>query len=209
MLQRWGRIIRDRWCKCVVRCVPVLLLTSSVWAAGDLASLVRAYRQGPTPARKSAVQSYAVTHPKEAALAHFALGVAAFEQKDYAGAVEALKRANLPEIADYTAYYLAAARVESKDLDGIASDLAATHSTEVRSPFASKAWVLEARAAGAGAVQLLRDHYAELPQPDGDVALAEAYQVSGDLPHAVEFYQRVFYQYVSGDAVGRAAAALL
>ncbi len=36
-----------------------------------------------------------------------------------------------------------------------------------------------------------------------------AYQAAHDLPHAVEYYQRVYYQYPSGDAATRAAAALL
>src|SRR5262249_30859668 len=58
-------------------------------------------------------------------------------------------------------------------------------------------------------VRLLVDHAGELPQPDGDLALADAYQAANDLPHATEYYQRVYYYYPSGDAAIRAAAALL
>jgi soluble lytic murein transglycosylase len=155
------------------------------------------------------VESYAVTHPKDAALASLALGVVAYEQADYPSAIANLKRASVGPIADYAAYYLAAARVEAKQTEGVAKDLAATHNTEVRSPLAGKAWLLEGRALGADGVSVLREHYAELPQPEGDVTLADAYQSAGDAPHAVDFYQRVFYQHVVGDPAARAAAALL
>lgn len=187
----------------------LLFSAAQARAAGDLASLVRAYRQSTTPARKAAVQSYAVTHPKEAASARLALGVIAFEQKDYEAAIADLKRVRIPQIADYTAYYLGAARVESKQSDGVSQDLAPVYAAEIRSPLAGPARLLEARALGAGAVAFLREHYAELPQPDGDLALGEAYQAGGDLPHAAEFYQRVFYKYVAGEAAARSAAALL
>ncbi|MBZ5726838.1 MAG: lytic transglycosylase domain-containing protein [Acidobacteriia bacterium] len=182
--------------------------------AGSLASLVRAWRDTPTPARRAAVESYAAAHPKDAALARLAIGIVASEQKDYTTAIAALKKvqAKLPQIADYTAYYLAAARVESRDFSGVAHGLLAAHSGASPSPLSGRAWLVEARAlketAGADAVRILRDHYAELPQPDGDAALAECYQAARDLPHAADFYQRVFYQYPTTDAATRAAAAL-
>ena len=220
-----ARIIPDHWSKhggskhsphqhgaakrVLLRALLLLGAAGAAGAAGDLASLVRAYRQAPTPARQAAIQSYAVTHSKEDALAALALGVAAYEQKDFPSAIANLKRAAVLPIADYAAYYLAAARLEAKQTEGIAKDLAPTHNTEVRSPLAGYAWVVEGRALGSEGVRLLREHYAELPQPDGDLALADAYQALGDLPHAAEFFQRVFYQYVSGDAAARSAAALL
>ena len=58
-------------------------------------------------------------------------------------------------------------------------------------------------------MRLLREHYAELPQPEGDVTLADCYQAANDLPHAAEFYQRVYYHYLSGAAASRAAVALI
>jgi len=182
-----------------------------------LAALVRQYRQSPTPARRAAVQSYAAAHGKETggALARLALGVAAYEQGDFAGAVAALKvlPARLPQIADYPAYYLAAAQVELKSFDGVAQELAPAHAAAVRSPLTGRAWLIEARALQPAqpkeAVRILREHYGELPQPDGDVTLAGAYQAAADLTHAADFYQRVYYQYISGEAASRAAAALL
>jgi soluble lytic murein transglycosylase len=182
---------------------------------GDLKSLVRAYRASPTPAGRAAVESYAALHPQEDSLARLALCVVSYEQKDYPAAIAALQPlpAKLPQIADYVAYYLAAARVESQDFDGVAQDLAPAHASESRSPLEGKAWLLEARAlqstAAADAVKLLRDHYAQMPQPDGSLALADAYQAANDLANAVEFYRRVYVQYPTGDAAGTAESALL
>jgi len=184
---------------------------------GDLASLVSAWRESPSPARRAAVESYAAAHPKDdnGALARLALGVGAYEQKDYAAAIALLRKVppKLPPLADYIAYYLALSRVESKETGGVATDLAPAHSTEIRSPYAARAWLVEARALqvtdAAASVRLLRDHYSELPQPEGDVTLADSYQAANQLPQAAEFYQRVYYQYLTGDPANRAAAALL
>ena len=184
---------------------------------GSLASLVKAWRDSPAPSRRAAVEAYASAHAKDSlgTLARLALGVVEYQQKDFSGAISALSKAQgkLPAIADYPAYYLAAARMESKDLDAVADTLRPVRDAALRSPLAGKAWVLQARALQSTdarqAARLLRDHYAELPQPEGDVTLADCYQASKDLARAAEFYQRVYYQYLTGDAAGRAAAALL
>ena len=100
--------------------------------------------------------------------------------------------------------------MDSDDFEVTAADLAAARRN---SPFHGKSWLVEARArkasAAPDAVRLLREHYAELPQPEGDVTLADCYQAANDLGHAAEFYQRVYYHYLGGTAASRAAAALL
>ena len=189
----------------------------AVPSGAGLPELVRAYRDSPSPARRAAIEAYAKAHAKETSgsQARLALGVAAYEQKDFPGAIENLRGlgAKLPRIADYVAYYAGAARVESNDFDGVGRDLEPVHAGAVPSPFAGRAWLIEARALKssqpAEAVRLLREHYNALPQPEGDVTLADSYQAANDLPHAAEFYQRVYYQRISGDASARAAAALL
>jgi soluble lytic murein transglycosylase len=186
-------------------------------APQDLASLVRTLRSSPSDAGRAAVESWAKSHARDISgpLARLALGIVEYEQKDFAAAAADLKQAQgkLPQIADYTAYYLSAARVELKDFEGIAKDLEPARSMPVRSPLANRSWILQARAMQtaqpAEAVKILREHYADLPQPEGDLALADCYQAFNDLPHAVDFYQRIYFQYLTGDAAGRAAAALL
>jgi soluble lytic murein transglycosylase len=182
----------------------------------DLASRVRAYRDSPTPARRAAVESYAAAHSKETSggLAQLALGVVAYEHKDYPAAIAALRKVQkLSQIADYTAWYLAASRVESNDAAGIANDLAPTHSTPWLSPLSAKAWLLEARALKttqpAEGARIVRELYAELPQPEADLTLADCYRAANDLLRAAESYQRVYYQFPTGAASTRAGAALL
>jgi soluble lytic murein transglycosylase len=183
----------------------------------DLPVLVGTYRETSSPAAKAAVEAYAAGHVKELSgtLARFALGVAEYEQKDYDGAISNLLKASgkLPEIADYLAYYLAAARVENNDMTGVAELLVPVHRSKWPSLYTGKAWILEARAlkpAEPGeAARLLREHYSALPQPEGDITLADCYQAAGKLAEAAEYYQRIYYSRISGDAAARAAAALL
>jgi len=186
---------------------------AAVGAANTLPKLVRAYRADPSAPRRAAVERWAALHAQDAPLVQLALGVVAYEQKDYAGATANLRKARpkLPRIADYVAYYLAASRVEAGDFDGVAHDLEPAHVPPL-SPEAGRAWILEARARQAadpaGAVQLLRTHYSELPQPDGALTLADCYLAAGDAGSATDFLERTNAQYVSGDAAARAAAAL-
>jgi soluble lytic murein transglycosylase len=207
-----AKIIPAPWFSALALAAAALL---SAAANGDLKSLVRAYRANPSPAGRAEVEAYAASHPNEEALARLALGVVSYEQKDYAAAVATLQplAGKLPRIADYAAFYLAAARVESNDFAGVVSDLAPAHTGESRSPLEGKAWILEARAlqstAAADAVKTLRDHYAQLPQPDGAMALADSYQAANDLANAADFYRRVYVQYPAGDAAAKAEAALL
>src|SRR5712671_2172005 len=181
---------------------------------GPLATLLRTWREAPTPAHRVAIASYLATHPKEAPLANLAFGIAAYEQRNFPVAISLLKPlpAQLPYVADYAAYYLAAARVEAADYAGIAADLAPTRRNALDSPLAARSWILEARALRAAApdaaVQLLLTHYDELPQPEGDVTLADSYQAANNLPRAVDYYQRVYFNYLSGDAFTHAASAL-
>ena len=196
--------------------LSLLALTAiSSPSPSGLAALVRADRETPSPARRAAVEQWAASHPPDAPLARLALGIAAYEQKDFAGSIAQLKklRGQLPQVGDYIAYYLAAARVEARDFDGVAADLAPTHAAAMVSPFSGRAWILQARAARdsapAEAVRVLREHYADLPQPEGDINLADSFLAAGDQAHAAESYQRVYYQFVSGDAEARAAAAIV
>src|SRR5947209_338069 len=206
--------------------LALCFISGAMFAAGsrELAGLAQAYRDTPNPIRRAALASYGAAHQNDTTgpLARLALGVAEYEQKNYAEAIAALEpiQSKLPQIADYAAYYLAAARVELSDAAADAAmavaavnELSPVHSSATLSPLSGKAWLVEARARQtsdpAAAARLLRDHYAELPQPDGDLTLAACYQAGHDFAHAADFYQRVCYRYVTGDAATRAAAALV
>jgi len=147
--------------------------------------------------------------------AKLAAGIDRFEQKHYAEAVQNLQaaRPKLPKLADYTAYYLASAHTELQEYNKVAADLAPFRDLSITSPLSAKAYLLEARAqvetgAAEKAIDFLREHYADLSQPLGDMGLAQAYEAAGDRPHAVHFYQRVYFQYPASDAALRAAKSL-
>ncbi len=207
-----AKITRGRWFSLIA-----VLAFSTLAAAQPPETLARAYRESPTPARRAALEHYAAAHGRDAngALAQLTLGVTAFEQKDYPAAILHLRAAEgrLPQLADYIAYFIAAARVEAQDAGVSARDLAPVHKAPVLSPHETRAQLVEARAliaanAPAGAIAVLRAHYSDLPQPDAAMALAQAQQAAGSLPEAVAAYQFVFTQYPMSDAAGAADAAL-
>ncbi len=180
-------------------------------------SLSRAYRESPTPARRQALERFAASHKDvNGALAHFSLGVVSSEQKQFPDAVQHLAAAQsrLPKLADYVAYYLAAARLETGASPAAARDAGSVRAVPISSPYAARAIVIQARALAASgspqqAIRMLSERYADLPQPDGGLAMAMAYEAARDLPHAVAYYQRVYYEYPDGDQATRAAAALI
>ncbi len=207
-----AKTIRGRWFSLVA-----VLALSTLAPAQSPETLARAYRDSPTPARRAALERYAAAHAGDVngALARLALGITAYEQKDYPAAIQHLRAAEgrLPKLADYVAYFLAAARVEAQDAGVSARDLAPVHQAPVLSPHDTRAQLLEARAltaanAPAGAIAVLRAHYSDLPQPEAAMALAQAQQAAGSLPEAVAAYQFVYTQYPVSDAAGTAEAAL-
>ncbi len=208
--------IRVRWRSGTAAAAVALAIGAAALRPAEapaLAPLVRAYRAAPTPANRAAVEAYIAAHPADAALGQLALGITAYERKDFADAALELRNlaAALPRIADYAGYYLGAARVESGDFENAAADLAPTHAAP-RSPLAGLAWIAEARSkqttAPLEAVRTLRDHFNELPQPDGDMTLADSYQAANESAQAADFYQRVYTAYPLAPATAKAAVAL-
>jgi soluble lytic murein transglycosylase len=208
-----AKTIPARWSKVGQLILAAVAFQAACFAAtpSALGVLIHSYRDSPTPTRRAAIQTYIAAHPTDAPLANLALGISAYEQKDYTAAISLLVPipAQLPKISDYAGYYLAASRVEASDFASVPADLAATHRN---SPLNGASWVLEARArqstGPAAAARLLADHYAELPQPEGDVVLGDCYRAAQDIPRATEAYRRVYTQYLTGDFASRAAAAL-
>jgi soluble lytic murein transglycosylase len=218
----WEKNILDRcfrlWGRAVLAWM-VLAPAVAIFAetAQTAESLGRAYRESPAPARRQAIERFAASHKDvNGALAHLTLGIVSFEQKQFPDAIQHLSAAQsrLPKLADYIAYYLAAARLETTDSPAAARDAAAVRVAPLSSPFAAKSVVIQARAlaasgAAAEAIRMLSERYADLPQPDAGLALAVAYEAARDLPHAVAYYQGVYYEYPDGDQATRAAAALI
>ncbi len=102
-----ARNIRARWCK---RPPPVLSPSRSSRPPRRRDSPRWFAPIGPRPTPRAATLSNPTPRriPAEEPLARLALGVTAYEQKDYAAAISALAALpeKLPLIADYPAYYL-------------------------------------------------------------------------------------------------------
>lgn len=133
------------------------------------------------------------------------------DAKHYPAAAKALDglEKKLPKLADYVAWYRATALSESKEFAQVPVALAGVWKQSPESPFRARAALLAADAylksdQPAAALKLLRDRYAELTQPLGDLAMADALAASGDAVAAAIYYQRVYYGYPSTQAAGLA-----
>jgi peptidoglycan lytic transglycosylase len=150
-----------------------------------------------------------------AAAKRFAQGVDQYNKKQYAEAARQLDglSGNLPDLVDYVAYYEAAASVELKDYARARKDLAPLLQFPHASPVLGKGIILAARTlkelnAAEDAIRLLRERYSALPQPTGDLVMGDTFVAAGQLPMAVQYYQRVYYGYPGTDAAATAAAQL-
>ncbi|HEY1204256.1 MAG: transglycosylase SLT domain-containing protein [Bryobacteraceae bacterium] len=153
--------------------------------------------------------------PAAADLALLKAGIDEQGRKQPAAAVRDLKavRDRLPQLADYIAYSLGAAEFDLGDFDAAISELEPVWNAVPPSPLAGQAALVAARAykqsaKPADGTNVLREHYAQLPQPSGDTLLAECYRASGDLASAAVFYQQVYYQYPLSAEAAEAAPAL-
>jgi soluble lytic murein transglycosylase len=185
---------------------------------GSPAPDYQSYRANPTPAIKAQIAAYAKTHAKEqsGALANFALGMTSFAQKNYTDAQQYLLAAQplLPRLADYVSFYIASAKAQFNDDTGVARELAPFPNPVLPlSPLAPQLTLLQAKAlihthAFLTAIKVLREAFDGLPQPDGDLALAQAYEGQGELAQAAVLYQRVYFTHPATPLAVDAAAAI-
>lgn len=141
-------------------------------------------------------------------LADLKSGSVALDNKRYSAAIATLaplpKR--IPKLADYAAWFLASAQFESGDFAAVEKSLDPVWKQSPPSPLAARAVILAARAYGQDgknkeAVEILRTHYTSLPQPEGDLAMAGAFEAAGDRVSAAVYFQRVYYGFpVSAEA---------
>jgi soluble lytic murein transglycosylase len=136
------------------------------------------------------------------ALKDLKAGVDALEAKRYPGAIASLSSLpkRLPELADYAAWFLATAQSESKDYPSVPKTLELVWKQTPVSPLAARAALLAAdaymqTAQASAAVEVLRKNYAILAQPEGDLALAKAFEAASDAVSAAVYYQHVFFGY--------------
>ena len=133
---------------------------------------------------------------------------AAFEARRFPAAIATLEplAKRLPALNDYVAWYLASAQFGSQDYAAVPKSLEQVWKHTPPSPLAARAVLLAARAYGQNgdttqAVNLLRNNYSTLPQPAGDLAMANAFDGAGDSVSAAVYYQRVYFGFpISGES---------
>ncbi|HKD05831.1 MAG TPA: transglycosylase SLT domain-containing protein [Bryobacteraceae bacterium] len=142
-------------------------------------------------------------------------GINAYNAHDYGAAIQHLRglASQLPKVSDYVTYHLASAELQIGDVDAAARDLAAYRANPVAaSPLAGKIALLHARtllqqhqpSSATVALQALQKDYKALPQPDGDFALATAYEALDEKPQAALAYVKVYYDYPNTDTAAKA-----
>ena len=200
----WARPIRGRWYKLAPLFLAVSLVVGLTQGPQELAPLARAYHDSPSPARRDALLRYAAAHPKDSngALALLAAGATEVEQQEYDQSLRHLGAAapRLPQLGDYVAFSLAKAHFGRKEFDQALLRLESVLAAAPVSALVGDAALLAAKVhleAGSPekALAVLRQYSVRLPQPEGDLTQATAYELAGPLPLAASFGQRVYYRY--------------
>jgi soluble lytic murein transglycosylase len=162
----------------------------------------------------------AVCAPAQAADAsenRLSQGINAWNLHDYSGAIQHLRGLQLPKLADYVAYYLGSAEQQTGDNDSAVRDLIAYRTHPIAStPLGGKLALVTARAlldrrmpaSTSQALEILQTDYKLLPQPDGDITLAMAYEAQGEKLQAALSYVKVYYGAPNTDQAARAWDAM-
>lgn len=155
----------------------------------------------------------------EPALSELGQGITAYNSRDFTLAISRLRAAQneTPALADYLTYYLGWSELLTNDVDGAIRLLNAYRANPIdSSPLSGKLTLLYSRAlldkhdpdVAAKALNALQTDYKSLPQPDGDFALALAYEALGEKPQAALTYEKVFYEFPNTDLAAQSSAAM-
>ncbi len=193
----WPRTTRP----CLVRIIPVNL-SKPIGAACATAAFALVW---------VGVNPQAASDP----LADLKAAASALDSKNYAAALASTdglgKR--LPKLADYVAWVTASAQFGLKSYAATSAALDPVWKLTPASPLGGRAYLLSAQAAiqngtSQAAVDLLRKNYAALPQPQGDLLLAQAFAAAGDPVSAAIYNQRIYYSFPTSAEATAAAAEL-
>jgi soluble lytic murein transglycosylase len=184
--------------------------------AQDVSTLARAYAANPDLTNRAALLRYAAGHKDASgAIALLAVSAGDVRTQQHPDTIRNLQTAapRLSQIPDYVAWLSASARFVNREFEAAAVDCEAVMKQQPRSPFFGQAALLAAKAyidanAPARAIELLQRVYKELPQPDGDAAMAGAYDAAHDSVNALAFDQRLWLEYPATTQARDAAAEI-
>jgi soluble lytic murein transglycosylase len=146
-------------------------------------------------------------------------GINAYNLRDYPATIQQLRglSTQIPKLSDYIVYHLASSELQTGDIDAAVRDLTAYRAQPApSSPLAGKIALLTARALldqrqpapNSTALVILQTDYRLLPQPDGDFALALAYESLGEKLQSVLAYQKVYYGFPNTDLAAQSWTAM-
>lgn len=120
---------------------------------------------------------------------------------------------SLPLIADYIAWFRASAEFDQANYTAVNELLDPVFAQKPISPLVSRAAMLAAQSLNRAndsrkALDILRRHYASLPQPAGDLETGRALLAVNDAMGAAVYYQRVYYRYPNSNEAVEAGTQL-
>ena len=180
------------------RVLLFVLLLCCVHPAPRLSAVTRHHRR---PAAKKVVRE--APKPKAAgAAALLALAQRELDQRNFQVASEYAQRAakQAPTLDDYANYIRAEAELSQRNYGEVTKAVVHIFSHNPPSPLDGPAAAVAVQADLDGdkpkrALELMRKYYDHIPQPQADFLLARSLQATGDLAHAAEYFQRVYYGY--------------
>lgn len=136
-------------------------------------------------------------------------------QGNYATASEYAKQAasKVPLLEDYAQYIREQAEYNLKNYSEIGKAAARVFDQKPASPLTGPAAALAVKADLGNdqpkqALDLIRKYYARITQPQADFLLAQCFRANGDSAQAVEYFQRVYYDYPQAKEAEDASQAL-
>ncbi len=166
--------------------------------------------------RKTSVRSaLAACAAQNIAPAQLAMAQAALDAKQFEEASRMARSAGqkLPAVGDVASWIDASAQFGLKNFDGTLAVLLPIWTTRFPTPLYGKAAILGAQAAKEKGdprtgVNLLKQHSAELPQPQGDYLLGELLNEAGSPLEAATTFQRVYFGYPTSPESVKASGQL-
>jgi soluble lytic murein transglycosylase len=197
-------------------CLPSLSLAAQP-NAGSLATLTEHYRKTPNALTRNAMLRFANAHPndRDGALALLVLGSTEVDQRQFGDALQHLKSLDkrLPQLADYTAYLSAESESALRDFTSMEKTLDPVWHSATVSPWVAGSVDLQVNAylenhQAQQAIALVKQHFSDLPEPQGELLLARAYEAAGDSANAAAQYQKVYVEHPLSKEASDAAEAL-
>ena len=194
----------------------VFIVLALAGAGQDVSQLARAYADHPDLSNRAALLKYASSHQDSTGgIALLAVGAQDFHADRRGEVLRNLSAArdHLPNLQDYVDYLFASASFANRDFQTAAATCETVLKVQPKSPLTGQAAMLAAKAyisanIPARAVEVLRRAYEDLPQPDGDAALAGAYDAVHDDANALAYDQRVWLEYPASAQAHGAEAEL-